>query len=103
MQEILLVIHLIVAVALVGLILIQRSEGGALGIGGGGFMSARGSANLLTRATSILAVAFIGLSLTLSILASRSNQNTSVFDDPNVIVDEETVETEEVPLLPEGD
>jgi preprotein translocase subunit SecG len=100
MQEILLVIHLIVAVALVGLILIQRSEGGALGIGGGGFMSARGSANLLTRATAILAVAFVGLSLALSILASQANRNTSVFDDPAVIASEE--EMPEEPLLPEG-
>ncbi len=100
MQEILLVIHLIVAVALVGLILIQRSEGGALGIGGGGFMSARGSANLLTRATAILAVVFVGLSLTLSILASQANQSTSVFDDPAaVVVDEEKPDE---PILPEG-
>ena len=99
MQEILLVVHLIVAIALVALILIQRSEGGALGIGGGGFMSARGSANLLTRATAILAVVFIGLSMTLSILASQANKSTSVFDDPAVIVDEEAPEE---PILPEG-
>ena len=99
MQEILLVIHLIVAVALVALILIQRSEGGALGIGGGGFMSARGSANLLTRTTAVLAVIFVGLSMTLSILASQANKSTSVFDDPAVIVDEELPEE---PVLPEG-
>ncbi len=99
MQEILLIIHLIVAVVLVGLILIQKSEGGALGIGGGGFMSARGSANLLTRATAIFAVAFIGLSLTLSIMASQASRSTSVFDDPAVAVEEESLDE---PILPEG-
>ena len=59
MQTILLVIYLMVVVALIGIVLVQRSEGGGLGIGGGsGFMSARGAANALTRTTAILATLF---------------------------------------------
>ena len=65
MTEVLLAIHLMIAAALVAVVLLQRSEGGGLGIGGGGsggmggFMSARGTANLLTRATAILAACFL--------------------------------------------
>jgi len=72
-----------VAAALVGVILLQRSEGGALGIGGGGgggFMTGRGTANLLTRITAGLATAFFITSITLTILARQSAAPTSVFD-----------------------
>ncbi|MCG8543429.1 MAG: preprotein translocase subunit SecG, partial [Alphaproteobacteria bacterium] len=71
METILLVIHLILALALVGAVLLQRSEGGALGIGGGsgGLMSVRGTANLLTRVTAVLAACFMATSLTLAIMA----------------------------------
>ena len=70
MQTILIVIHLMVVLALVGVVLLQRSEGGGLGIGGGsGFMTARGAANTLTRATALLAAAFFATSLALSILS----------------------------------
>jgi preprotein translocase subunit SecG len=69
---VLLIIHLFVTLALIGVVLIQRSEGGGLGIGSsqgmGAFMSGRGTANLLTRATAILATAFMALSLTLALL-----------------------------------
>jgi protein translocase subunit secG len=59
MQTVLIVIHLMVVIALVGVVLLQRSEGGALGVGGGsGFMTGRGQANVLTRATAILAAIF---------------------------------------------
>ena len=59
METIVIVIHLMIVLALVGVVLLQRSEGGGLGIGGGsGFMTARGAANALTRATAILAAAF---------------------------------------------
>ena len=59
MQTVIIVIHLMVVLALVGVVLLQRSEGGGLGIGGGsGFMTARGAANALTRTTGILAIAF---------------------------------------------
>jgi preprotein translocase subunit SecG len=72
MIAVLLVVHIMVAVALIGVVLLQRSEGGALGIGGGGgggFMSNRGTANVLTRATAFLAAGFFITSLLLSILA----------------------------------
>ena len=72
MQTVIIVVHLMVVLALVLVVLLQRSEGGALGIGGGGgFMSSRGSANVLTRATSILAIAFFATSLGLALLARR--------------------------------
>ncbi len=69
MQTVLIVIHLMIVLALVGVVLIQRSEGGGLGIGGGsGFMSARGTANALTRTTGILAALFFVTSLGLGLL-----------------------------------
>lgn len=75
MQAVILVIHLILALALVGVVLLQRSEGGALGIGGGpgGMMSGRGAANLLTKATGWLAAGFLTTSLTLAILARQGD------------------------------
>ncbi len=65
------VVQALVAAALVGVILIQKSEGGGLGVGGSpaGFMSARGAADFLTRATTVLAAAFVGLSIVLAALA----------------------------------
>ena len=83
MLYVILVIHLLIALALVGVILLQRSEGGALGIGGGGgggFMSGRAAGNLLTRATAILATAFFVTSLALAILANRGGDSGSFMD-----------------------
>ncbi|MBX3577987.1 MAG: preprotein translocase subunit SecG [Rhizobiaceae bacterium] len=81
MQTVLIVIHLMVVVALVGVVLLQRSEGGGLGIGGGsGFMTARGAANALTRTTGILAVAFFVTSLGLSILARYGERPGDILD-----------------------
>lgn len=81
MQTILLVIYLMVVVALIGVVLIQRSEGGGLGIGGGsGFMSARGTANALTRTTAILATLFFVLALGMGILARWESQPTDILD-----------------------
>jgi preprotein translocase subunit SecG len=71
MTTVLLLIHLLIAVALIGVVLLQRSEGGGLGIGGGGssgFMTGRGTANLLTRATAGLAAAFFVTSIGLDSL-----------------------------------
>ena len=85
MTTILLTIHIMIAVALVGVVLLQRSEGGALGIGGGsggGFMTARGTANLLTRITTFLAAAFFLTSIGLAILAGNGRQSTSIVDVP---------------------
>lgn len=72
MITVLLVIHIMIAAGLVGIVLIQRSEGGALGMGGGGFMSGRGQANFLTRTTTYLAIAFFATSLGLTLLANRA-------------------------------
>lgn len=81
MQTILLVIYLMVVVALIGVVLIQRSEGGGLGIGGGsGFMSARGTANALTRTTAILATLFFVLALGMGIIARWESQPTDILD-----------------------
>lgn len=92
MNTVLLIIHLFVTLALIGVVLIQRSEGGGLGIGSGqgmgSFMSGRGTANLLTRTTAILAVIFMGLSLTLALLnrgttgSSRSILDTAPMTAP---------------------
>jgi preprotein translocase subunit SecG len=81
MQTVLIVIHLMIVLALVGVVLIQRSEGGGLGIGGGsGFMSARGTANALTRTTAILAGLFFVTSLALGILARYESRPTDILD-----------------------
>lgn len=81
MQTILLVIYLMVVVALIGVVLIQRSEGGGLGIGGGsGFMSARGTANALTRTTAILATLFFVLALGMGIYARYETRPTDILD-----------------------
>ncbi len=87
MQQVVLVIHLLLAVALVGVVLLQKSEGGGLGMGGGGggmsgFMTGRSQANLLTRATAILATLFMVTSLGLAWLASDTTRPTSILDTP---------------------
>jgi preprotein translocase subunit SecG len=79
MTIVILVIHLMLAVTLVGVILLQKSEGGALGIGGGGmsgFMTGRSTANLLTRTTAILAAAFFITSLALAYIAGNRHPAT---------------------------
>lgn len=83
MATILLIIHLMIAVALVAVVLLQRSEGGALGIGGdgGGFMSGRGAGSALTRATAFLAGLFFLTSLGLGILASYNGNGGSILDN----------------------
>ena len=86
MEVIILVAHLLIAIALIATVLLQRSEGGALGMGGGGagggLMSGRGAANVLTRATAILAACFMVTSITLAILASSGGETRSIVDDP---------------------
>jgi preprotein translocase subunit SecG len=81
MQTVLIVIHLMVVIALVALVLLQRSEGGALGVGGGsGFMTGRGQANVLTRATAILAALFFATSLALTLLANWNRAPKSILE-----------------------
>src|SRR6478609_10771921 len=79
MITVLLLIHVMIALALVGVILLQRSEGGALGIGGGGgFMTGRSAGNTLTKTTAILAATFFATSLALSILAGQHGASPSI-------------------------
>jgi preprotein translocase subunit SecG len=88
LSTVLLIIHLFVTLALIGVVLIQRSEGGGLGIGSsqgmGSFMSGRGTANLLTRTTAVLAVIFMGLSLTLALIdrGTSTAPGRSILDAP---------------------
>jgi len=84
--NLLLVLEIIVSLALVGVVLLQRSEGGALGMGGGpgGFMTARGAGDLLTRITWILGAAFFILALALTIVSGRQRGASSVVDRLNI-------------------
>ncbi|MCJ2019693.1 MULTISPECIES: preprotein translocase subunit SecG [unclassified Methylobacterium] len=85
MQTVLIVVHLIIVLALIGVVLLQRSEGG-LGLGGGGgggvagFMTGRGQANALTRATAILAALFFATSLLLAVMSHRAQAPKSILD-----------------------
>lgn len=90
MMQILLIVHLLIVLALIGVVLLQKSEGGGLGIGGGGgggsggmggFMTGRGTANFLSRTTAILAVCFMATSISLSIMAGTQTQPTSILDE----------------------
>ncbi|NWG23012.1 MAG: preprotein translocase subunit SecG [Pseudorhodoplanes sp.] len=79
MQTVLIVVHLMIVLTMVGLVLLQRSEGGGLGMGGGGgFMTSRGTSNVLSRSTAILAAAFFATSIILSILAGMDRAPTSI-------------------------
>jgi preprotein translocase subunit SecG len=87
METFVLVVHLIIALALIGVVLLQRSEGGALGIGGGGggggggLFTARGAGNTLTRTTAWLAVAFFCTSIALTVIATHRTGGGSVIDN----------------------
>ncbi len=86
METLVLTVHILIALALIGVVLLQRSEGGGLGIGGGGgagggFMTARGTANLLTRVTAILAACFFATSLVLAIMAGAGRESVSIIDE----------------------
>ena len=83
MQTVVIVVHLMIVATLIATVLLQKSEGGGLGVGGGaGFMSSRGTANLLTRTTAVLAVGFFITSLFLSWLASYNRAPTSILGTP---------------------
>jgi len=102
METVILVIHLLLALAIIGLVLLQRSEGGGLGIGGGGgglgaFATAGQTANALSRGTALCAAAFFVTSIILAILAGTGKSSNSVLD----ILDN-PVPTIESPLDPEG-
>jgi preprotein translocase subunit SecG len=82
MQSVVIIIHLMIVLAMIGVVLLQKSEGGGLGMGsgGGGFMTNRGAANVLTRATAFLAAAFFLTSLLLSVIAGLSRNPTSIIN-----------------------
>jgi preprotein translocase subunit SecG len=81
MQHVVIVVHLMLVLAMIGVVLLQKSEGGGLGIGSsGGFMSSRGTANVLTRATAFLAAGFFVTSLVLSILAGFDRKPKSIIN-----------------------
>jgi preprotein translocase subunit SecG len=104
MLTIVLSIHLILAICLVGAVLLQRSEGGGLGMGGGsgsgggmgGLMTGRDSASLMTRTTGILAAGFMTTSMILAIMAGGHSKPTSILDNPPV-----TQQPAE-PVVPQG-
>jgi preprotein translocase subunit SecG len=80
----LFVVHVLIAMALIGVVLLQKSEGGALGMGGGGmsgFMTGRTTANLLTRATAILAAAFMTTSVLLVVMHNRERAPRSIIEE----------------------
>jgi preprotein translocase subunit SecG len=80
----LFVVHVLIALALIGVVMLQKSEGGALGMGGGGmsgFMTGRSTANLLTRTTSILAVLFFATSIILVMLNNVARAPRSIVDE----------------------
>lgn len=88
MSTVLLIVQLIISLILTGLILVQRSEGGALGIGGGGgggLMSGRSATNSIARMTWILGTVFIVNCLALSVVFNMENRNTSLIDDTNAV------------------
>ncbi len=103
MEEVVLIIHMVIALALVGSVLLQRSEGGALGMGGGGgggggFMSARGASNFLTRLTAFLAAAFIGSSLVLGVMGTGKSGSRSIVEEAPVLEEPAALEDSAVPF-----
>src|SRR5215211_87068 len=81
MQTVIIVIHLMVVVTMIGMVLLQRSEGGGLGIGGGGgFLTSRGTSNVLTKTTAGLAAVFFATSLVLSLLAGIDRKPRSILN-----------------------
>ena len=101
MQTVIVVIHLMVVATMIGVVLLQKSEGGGLGIGStGGFLSSRGSANVLTRTTAILAATFFATSLLLSILAGWDRKPKSIIQ--GAPAQQQTPGAPLAPTLPSG-
>ncbi len=98
MENVILVIHLILALCLIGIVLLQRSEGGGLGIGGGA-MSGRAAGTALGKLTWLLAIAFIGTSMALTVVAARNSAGSSVIDRLGAGAPAESG----VPDLPDGE
>ncbi|UWR63443.1 preprotein translocase subunit SecG [Phaeobacter inhibens] len=100
MENVVLIIHLLLALGLIAVVLLQRSEGGGLGMGGGGggAMSGRAAATAMSKLTWILAVAFIGTSITLTILAAQKSAGSSVADRLSAPAAEGAADALEAPL-----
>jgi preprotein translocase subunit SecG len=105
MLEVVLVIHLILALAIIGLVLLQRSSGGGLGMGGGGglgdFASARSTANALTKATTICALLFFVTSLSLAVIAKNSKAEKGLLEAYKTEAPAATDVPAAVPVTPE--
>jgi preprotein translocase subunit SecG len=101
MQNVVLIIHLLLAVTLIGLVLLQRSEGGGLGMGGGGdgAMSGRAAASAITKLTWILSIAFICTSLGLTILQVQKSSGSSVLDQLMPVTEQSSTQSAD-DLLP---
>lgn len=100
MENVILIVHLILALCLIGIVLLQRSEGGGLGIGGGGgAISSRGAATALGKLTWLFAIAFIGTSITLTIIAAQKSATSSVVDRLGIEV---PADDDSAPALPDG-
>jgi preprotein translocase subunit SecG len=103
MENVVLTVHLILALALIGVVLLQRSEGGGLGMGGGGgVVSGRSAATALGKITWGLAIAFICTSLTLTVLARQNAADTSVIDTTGGVSETPAVPAPGADLLPPG-
>jgi preprotein translocase subunit SecG len=106
MLTVIIVIHLMVVSAMIGLVLLQRSEGGGLGMGGGGggFLTSRGTSNVLTRTTAILAATFFATSLILSIIAGWDRKPSSILQEtaPGAPVSQPANPGGTAPLAPGG-
>ncbi len=106
MENVVLIIHLLLALALIGVVLLQRSEGGGLGMGGGGgggAMTGRAAATALGKLTWLLAIGFICTSIGLTVLAAKKSADGSVLDRLGVPAAAEEPAEPEAPALPVGD
>jgi preprotein translocase subunit SecG len=102
MQSVLIVIHILIVIALIAVVLLQRSEGGALGTGGGtgSFMTGRGQANALSRATAILGGMFFATALLMSILSSWSRMPHSILEKGGAPAPAPAGQTAPTPITP---
>jgi preprotein translocase subunit SecG len=99
MLTVLIVIHLMIVTAMIGVVLLQRSEGGGLGIAqAGGFLSSRGTANVLTRTTAILAAGFFVMSLALSVVAGWDRKPKSILQNTAAPPTEQAPDGSQTPL-----
>ncbi|MGY3436351.1 MULTISPECIES: preprotein translocase subunit SecG [unclassified Marinovum] len=103
MENVVLIIHLLLALGLIGVVLMQRSEGGGLGMGGGGAVAGRSAATALGKITWILAAAFIVTSITLTVIAAQNSAGTSVVDRLTPPAAETGDDTPSTPSLPGDD